>query len=79
MARADDIDHVEVVLLDQPIEVHIEKVQSRRRAPMAEQPRLDVLELERGFEQGIVLQIDLPDREVIRGAPIGVHFPEKIG
>ena len=79
MPRADDVDHVEVVLLDQPVEVHVEKVQSRRRAPMAQQPRLDMLELERQFEQGIVLQIDLPDREVIRRPPIGVHFPEKIG
>ena len=36
-------------------------------------------EPERGFEQRIVLQIDLPDRKIIRRAPIGVHFVEEIG
>ena len=48
-------------------------------APMPEQTRLDVFELERGFEQRIVLQIDLPDREIIRGAPIRIHFFQQIG
>ena len=79
MAGTDDIDHVQIVFLDQPVEVDIEKVQSRCRAPMPQQTGLDVFELERGFEQRIVLQIDLPDREVIRRAPIGVHFPQEIG
>ena len=44
---ADDVDHVQVVALDDPIEMHAEHVQARRRAPVAEQPRLDVLALER--------------------------------
>ena len=38
-----------------------------------------MFDLERGFEQRIVLQIDLPDREVICGAPIRIHFLQKIG
>ena len=38
-----------------------------------------MFELERGFEQRIVLQIDLPDRKVIRRAPISVHFFQQIG
>ena len=37
-----------------------------------------MFELERGFEQWIVLQIDLPDREVICGAPIRVHSFQQI-
>ena len=45
--RADDVDHVQVIALDDPVEVHAEHVQARRRAPVAEQPRLDVLALER--------------------------------
>jgi hypothetical protein len=39
-----------------------------------QQSSLDVLELERGVEQRIVLQIDLPDRKIIGGAPIGMRF-----
>jgi hypothetical protein len=46
---------------------------------MPEQTGFDMFEPQRGFEQRIILQIDLPDREVIRRAPIGVHFPEEIG
>ena len=43
VAGTNDVDHVQIVLLDQPVEVDIEEVQSRRRAPMTEQAGLDVL------------------------------------
>src|SRR5438105_7457149 len=36
---------------------------------MPEQARLDVLELKRLFQERIVEQVDLPDRQVVRGAP----------
>ena len=45
--RADDVDHVQVISLDDSIEMHAQHVEARRRAPVAEQPRLDVLALER--------------------------------
>jgi hypothetical protein len=38
-----------------------------------------MFEPEWGLEQRIVSQIDLSDRKVIRRAPIGVHFSEKLG
>ena len=59
VARADDIDHVQAVLLDQPVQVHIQQVQARCRAPMAQQARLDVFDLQRRFEQRVGLQVDL--------------------
>jgi hypothetical protein len=46
---------------------------------MTEQTGLDVLKRQRCFEQRVILQIDLPDREVIRGAPVSVHLVEQIG
>ena len=61
MTGTNDVDHVEVVAFDHPIEVHVEHVQARRRAPMAEQPRLDVFALQRFLQEGIVEKIDLPD------------------
>ena len=79
VAGADDVDHIQIVLLDQPVQMHIEEVQTRRGAPMAEQARLDVAALEGNLEQRIVLKIDLPDRQVIGGAPIGIHLFEQIG
>ena len=44
---AGDVDHVQVVLLDQPVEMDVDEIQARRGAPVSQQPRLDVLELQR--------------------------------
>src|ERR1700730_2663968 len=79
MSGADDINHVEVVFFDQPVQVNINKVKSGGGAPMPEQTRLDVLEPERGFEQRVVLQINLSDGEIICGAPIRIHLFQQIG
>jgi hypothetical protein len=46
---------------------------------MTQQPRLDVFELERDFQQRIVLQINLADGEVIRSTPVRVHFAKHVG
>ena len=72
MPGAGDVDHVQIVLLDQPIEVGVDEVEARRGAPMAEQARLDVLFLERLAQQGIVEQVDLADGQIIGRAPVGV-------
>ena len=72
VSGAGDVDHVEVELLDQPVEVDVDEVQARRRAPVAEQARLDVVLRQRDFQQRVVEQIDLPDRQIVRRAPIGV-------
>ena len=77
--RADDVDHVQVIALDDPVEVDAEHVQARRRAPVAEQPRLDVLPLERLFQERIVEQVDLADRQVVGGPPVGVHLAQLLG
>src|SRR6185436_16254073 len=42
------------------------------------QPRLDVLGPERLPEERIVVEVDLPDREIVGRAPPGVHPAEKI-
>ena len=79
MTGADDINHVQIVFFDQPVKVHINEVEPGGGAPMPEQTGLDVIERERSFEQWIVLKIDLPDREVICGAPICVHLLQQVG
>src|SRR5260370_6493232 len=79
MAGADDIYHVQVKFFDQPVQVDIDEVEPGSGAPMPEQTRLDVFELEWGFEQRIVLQIDLPNGEIVCGAPIGIHLLQQIG
>src|SRR5262249_33734673 len=49
VARPDDINHVQVIALDDTIEVYTKHIKAWRCAPVAEQPRLDVLALERFF------------------------------
>ena len=42
VTRPGDVDDVEIVILDDPVQVHIDEVEPRRRAPMAEQARFDM-------------------------------------
>lgn len=79
MAWAGDQYHVQIILADEPIEMGVYEVQSRRRTPMAQQARLDVIELEGLFEKRIVLQIDLSDRQIICRSPIPVDIGQDIG
>ena len=74
--RAGDVDHVQVVLLDHPVQVDVDEVQAGRGAPVAEQPRLDVLLRQRLLEQRVVVEIDLADRQVVGGAPVRVDERE---
>ena len=55
------------------IAVYVDEIESGRSAPVAEQPGLDVFELQRLAQQRIVKKIDLPDGKIVGRAPIGVH------
>jgi hypothetical protein len=69
MAETDDVDHVEIIVLDQPVEMNIEEIKSCCRPPMTEQTGLDMFKLEGCFKQRIILRIDLPNRRIVRRAP----------
>jgi hypothetical protein len=43
---------------------------------MAQQAGLDVLGPQRFAQHRIVLEVDLPDGEIVRGAPVGVEAGE---
>ena len=73
MTGAGDVDHVEVVLLDHPIQVNVDEVQAWRRSPVAEKPRLDVILCEGLLEQRVVVEINLADREVVGGPPVRIY------
>ena len=72
VTRTGDVDHVQVVFLDDAIEVHVNKVQAWRGAPMPQQSRLDVLQAQRLLQQRVIEEIDLPDRQVIGRTPVSV-------
>ena len=79
VARPGDVDHVQIVLLDDAVEVDVDEVQPGRGAPVAQQPRLDVLAAQRLLQQRIVVEIDLADGQVVGRPPVGVHLSQQIG
>ena len=72
-------DRVQVVRLDRAVQVRVEEVQTRRRPPVTEEARLDVLERERLAQQWVVEQVDLSDGEVVGSSPVCVEEPELLG
>src|SRR6516165_2955574 len=59
MAWASDINHVEIIFLDDPVQMNVDEIQSWRGAPMPQEPRLDVILGQRSPEQWIVVKVDL--------------------
>lgn len=55
MSGSREVDGVDIVILNQPIDVDIDKTQSSRCAPMSEQAWFDVYGLQWLSEQGIFL------------------------
>src|SRR6266480_2997741 len=51
-------DRVQVVLIDQPVEMDVDKAEARTRAPVAEKTLLDMLDLQRLAQQRIGAQVD---------------------
>src|SRR5271165_1633889 len=68
--------HVEVKLLDQPVQVDINEGQTWARSPMSEQTVFDLLGLQRFLQQGILLEINHPERQVFARSPIGVGLSQ---
>src|SRR5215469_1904296 len=43
MSRAGNVDHVEIVLLDHPVQMNVDEIETGCGSPMAQEPRLDVI------------------------------------
>src|SRR5439155_12224597 len=78
VAGSRDVDAVQVPRTDHPVEVGIDEVEPRRRAPVSEQPRLGVRELQGFAQQRIVEQVDLPNGQVVGGTPVRVQRVERL-
>src|SRR2546430_6310959 len=74
-----NVNDVEVVFFNQAIEMNVDEIQSWSGAPMTEQAGLNVLELKRFTQERICVEIDLADREIVCGAPVGVNFAQFFG
>ncbi len=73
---AGDVERLEVAPHDRAVHVRVDEAQAGRGAPVAEEPRLDVLDAQGLAQEGVVEQVDLPHRQVVRRAPPGVDAGE---
>jgi hypothetical protein len=79
VARAGDEHHVQIARHDRPIEVRVDEVESGCGPEVPEQARLDVPGAERLAQQRVVVEIDLPDGQIVRRPPPGVDPRELLG
>src|SRR5438105_1390374 len=77
MAWPGEVDNLEVVSRDDAVQVGIDKVQSRRGAPMAQQARFDMREFERLPQERIIVEINLAHREIVGRPPPGVYLAQE--
>ena len=76
---AGDVEHVQVVELDDPVQVDVEEILAGRGSPVTEQARLDMLQLQRLLEERVVHKVDLSDGQVVGGTPVGMHLAQLLG
>ena len=67
--RAGDVDPVRAGAVDEPVQQDVDHRESGAGAPVAEQPRLDVLHRQRFAQERVALEVDLADREVVQRVP----------
>ena len=79
VAGAADIEDIGVARLDDAVEMGIDEIETRRRAPVPEKARLHMLRLQRLVQQRIVHQIDLADRKIVGRPPVAVDQREVFG
>ena len=72
-----DVEHVQVILLDDPVQMHVDKVLARRRAPVSDHQMLHVRQFQRLLQQRIVVEINLTNRQIVGGSPVGIHLAEQ--
>ena len=72
VTRAADEQRVEVSLPDHPIEMGVYEVEAGARAPVSKEPRFDVLWIQWSPQKWIGHQIDLTDRQVVRGTKVSI-------
>ncbi len=73
VTRSHHVHHVQVTVQDDAVEVGVDEVQARCRAPVAEQPRLHVLRCQALAEQRVAHQVDLSHGQVVGCPPPGLQ------
>jgi len=75
MAWSGDVDHIQAVFLDDPVEMNVDEIEPGSRTPMTQKPGFDMLNFQRFTKQWIPQEVDLSDGKIIGGTPVGINLP----
>ena len=74
VAGAGQIDHIQVILVDNAVQMGIDEVLAGNGTPVAHDLLFDVFGLQRLLQQRVVQQIELPRGQKVGGTPPGVQL-----
>ncbi|MNW51700.1 hypothetical protein D3C74_291920 [compost metagenome] len=74
VTRSFDVEHIQIIFADDPVQVGVNEVLARNRAPVPDRLDLHIRILQRFQQQRVVLQVQLPHRDIVRCAPISVQL-----
>ena len=78
MSGAGDVNHIQIIFIDEPVEMNIDKIKTRGSSPVAEQTRFHMIQRQRLFQKWIVIQVNLSDGKIIGGAPVSIHLAQHV-
>jgi hypothetical protein len=69
-----DVDHIQVVLLDDSVEMDVDEIEPGSRAPMSQEAGFHMLNSQEFTKQRILQEIDLANRKIVRGTPVAIDL-----
>jgi hypothetical protein len=79
VAGAGNVNYIQIILSDQPVQVNPNQGLTGIRSPMAQKPVLDVFRFQRFAQEGIRAKINHACRKIIAGSPIRMHLAQFFG
>jgi hypothetical protein len=79
MTRPGDVKHIQAVLNDHSIQVRINEILAWCCAPVADYQRFLPQSIAAPFQQRIVVEINLSDRDVVGRPPVGIGLMNGFG
>src|ERR1700690_1473361 len=70
MPGTGNVNHVEVIFFDDPVQMRVNKILAGCCAPVTEQHVFHIRERQRPLQQWIVVKIDLAHRKVVGSSPV---------
>ena len=73
VAGTGDVDHVQIMQSDRPVQMDVDKILPGRRSPVPDHKRLDMRQRERLAQHRVFVEVNLTHREIVCGAPVRVE------